>query len=115
VQVFDLRLMGFGQGTLGPAAGITGSDEGGDAGDVTSGGSLLDTGGQSTLTSGGGGSPIYSGGGSSGGGSSGSSGGVFSSLTGGGTSNLPLIVGGFAVLAGLVGVAYYAHKKHTGR
>jgi hypothetical protein len=109
VDVFDRHLVGLGQGdVLGPAASTTGTTDGddGDQGTVTSGGSLLDTGGGSTLTSGGGGSPVYGGGTSSSGGTSS----TLSSLTS--SSNLPLLIGGFAVVVGLAGVAYYAHRKH---
>jgi hypothetical protein len=76
-----------------------------------SGNSLISTGG-TALTSGGGNAPIYTGGVSSSGTSAGTDD-TSSSIMDTISNNLPLILGGIAVVGGIGAVAYLAHRKHT--
>jgi hypothetical protein len=128
---FSTRGLGLGPwgvgqtGDLGPASGSDGGNS------LISGGAEGGT-ETSNLLGPGGADPTYSGtdlgsGGTSGGGgavgpgasstgTSASGGGVSSalaSLTSG--SNVPLLIGGIAVLGGLGAIAYYAHRGHVQR
>lgn len=114
-QAFDMPLVrGLGQDPLGGAAGA----------DTDSSGNTLVSGGAeggtdtSQLLGPGGADPTYSGttvggGGTSGGGALGpSSSSTGTSATSSITSNLPLILGGLAVVAGIAGIAYLANRQH---
>jgi hypothetical protein len=113
-QAFDMPLIrGLGQG----------QDLGGAAGTDSSGNALVSGGAEggtdtSQLLGPEGSDPTYSGttvggGGTSGGGALGpSSSSTGASVTSTITSNLPLILGGLAVVAGIAGVAYLANRKH---
>jgi hypothetical protein len=113
-QAFDMPLIrGLGQG----------QDLGGGVGTDSDGNTLVSGGAEggtdtSQLLGPEGSDPTYSGttvgsGGTSGGGALGpSSSSTGTSVTSSITSNLPLILGGLAVVAGIAGVAYLANRKH---